>query len=868
MKVGYGSPAKCMINKLLDLLNVDGGCLQDLLIKIFAVGCIITVYAAAENSWTIASTEITQRFSRTILQTTPGIIPTYLVPTIDEPICAGQSCCNSDYTASPYRLQNLNSTLQYAGQQIMTTFYMSLYSNTDLCSSYAGNNTCCTSDVTKLWVDIDPNLSVQYMSYGGQTANFIATQDEFGMQLQLPQQQALSISPQGTLITVTVAGNASSLCAPPDYMLGLSSGTPPICQVIMAGSTPSKAGACCPFNLAAPINTAVSYVPPLPQCSAAISSSPFAMQLKSVSYPSSPVIPANTPLATNYTFTVTSSAPCNASAINQCCSMVAGSVKITLASSAVILSTTVNGAPNLNTAQAALNSINSGLMTFTINGLNLVQGESMEITLLVALKPGSSAVPDICQPGQPESSTVGACSYTFLPAANSVGGSMCCPSSTTSSTTPGNNSATICSPSTEVAISQTIMRFSYIEGPVAVSATPSSPASTRFTFMVYNNYTVCTSLMYCESVCNWQLFINPSIISTLTFDSDLALGASGMQSISIGSNSSVTFTAPPYMETVSYTIIVPQADITLDNLCNNHALGTQSGSPCAAVLRNPSVFSVVLFSEFDVVIPPTSPTPSPYPAVSICSSGNGLSGSCVRVLNATYNTPSSSTVFDFNVMNYGKSSTAPGGCTPDEAVMSLQVLLQPTAASQLQSSNAVVPSSVQFGSDNGVLATVTWTWTPTDGASMHYQMDLSGSLKPDEVCMQRAVPDQPDDSCVVAFTGATTCYTGFIPVYFDSSLQPIPTTSSSVPSGPKASFIAPAVVVPIIVLAAVAVAGFLYWRRRNHQSSESLLGEPLAAARISSSFGGTPPHGSRQDSGAIFERAPSDVFIRLPSSAH
>ncbi|GAX77958.1 hypothetical protein CEUSTIGMA_g5400.t1 [Chlamydomonas eustigma] len=328
------------------------------------------------------------------------------------------------------------------------------------------------------------------MSYGGQTVNFLATKDEFGMQLQLPQQQSLSVSPQGSLITVTVAGNVSSLCAPPDYMLGLTAGTPSNCQVIMKGSTPSKAA-------------------------------------------------------------------CNSTAINQCCGMSVGSIEITLSSYAIVQTTFINGAktlntaqsllPSSNTAQSLLSSSNGGLMVFTIGDLTLVQGDSLEITLTVALPSGSSAVPDICQLGLPSTATVGACSYTFLPAANSVGGGMCCPSSTTLPATPGINNTGTCSPSKEVPISQTIMRFSYIEGPVAVSATASSPTSTRFTFMVYNNFSACSGLMYCEAACNWQLYINPSMINALSFDSDLGTGANGMQAIRTGSNASVTFTAPPFL---------------------------------------------------------------------------------------------------------------------------------------------------------------------------------------------------------------------------------------------------------------------------------------------------------------------------------
>ena len=53
-----------------------------------------------------------------------------------------------------------------------------------------------------------------------------------------------------------------------------------------------------------------------------------------------------------------------------------------------------------------------------------------------------------------------------------------------------------------------------------------------------------------------------------------------------------------------------------------------------------------------------------------------------------------------------------------------------------------------------------WGWTPvTEGASMHYQMDVSGSLTPNAICAQGALMGQPANTCVVAFTGASTCYT-------------------------------------------------------------------------------------------------------------
>ena len=55
---------------------------------------------------------------------------------------------------------------------------------------------------------------------------------------------------------------------------------------------------------------------------------------------------------------------------------------------------------------------------------------------------------------------------------------------------------------------------------------------------------------------------------------------------------------------------------------------------------------------------------------------------------------------------------------------------------------------------------VSWSWTPvTQGASMHYQMDVSGKLTPYSICVQNALPGQPANTCVVVFSGATTCYT-------------------------------------------------------------------------------------------------------------
>ena len=71
------------------------------------------------------------------------------------------------------------------------------------------------------------------------------------------------------------------------------------------------------------------------------------------------------------------------------------------------------------------------------------------------------------------------------------------------------------------------------------------------------------------------------------------------------------------------------------------------------------------------------------------------------------------------------------------------------------------PHPVPLDSNNGALpVSLVWSWTPvTQGASMHYQMDVDGSLSPAAICAQNAIMGQPDNTCVVAFTGTTTCYT-------------------------------------------------------------------------------------------------------------
>ena len=77
-----------------------------------------------------------------------------MVPTTDDSLCTGASCCNSNYRASPYRLQHLNSSLMNLGGSLFTTFYMKVVSDSQACSQYSGPNNCCTANISTIWLDV------------------------------------------------------------------------------------------------------------------------------------------------------------------------------------------------------------------------------------------------------------------------------------------------------------------------------------------------------------------------------------------------------------------------------------------------------------------------------------------------------------------------------------------------------------------------------------------------------------------------------------------------------------------------------------------------------------------------------------------
>ncbi len=455
-------------------------------------------------------------------------------------------------------------------------------------------------------------------------------------------------------------------------MLGIPpAGTPAICQVILKGTAAGQASStCCPFVLSAPMDPSSVYNPPQPQCSQSIANSPFSLALEAVTTPFTlPSAPMGA-IYSNFTFELDANGGCDASAVNACCNMAVDGVQITMSSSVVVVGTSVDGVARPSITSPLVGPGTSGVMqTVSVSGLGLASGINARPTTVVVtvrLPAGASTVPDACLRGAPTSPHVGLCSYSLVSAAAPDGSvSMCCPSGVTAAvapTVPVTPAPGSCAPQLSVPLRTTTMMFSYLEGPL------SDATSTRFMFMVHNNASACPERSYCQDICNWELFINPAFGGALTFESDMS-NSNGVASTNGGSNASVVFQPPPPGGTVTYTVVVGKPDVTIEQLCNGQALGTQTGASCAAVLRSPVVFSTVLFGQSDVAIP-TNPSP-PSPATGFCASGLPLSSSCVRVFNATYNSPLSTTVLDFNVQNYGPS--AAGGCIPDADVMRFQV---------------------------------------------------------------------------------------------------------------------------------------------------------------------------------------------------
>ena len=88
------------------------------------------------------------------LQTKQVDVAQYLIPTRQSTLCYGGNCCNADYRASPFSLQQVNSSLTTVGQIQMTTFYFKLRSDQQRCTG-----SCCSSNIQKIWIDVGEHRS-------------------------------------------------------------------------------------------------------------------------------------------------------------------------------------------------------------------------------------------------------------------------------------------------------------------------------------------------------------------------------------------------------------------------------------------------------------------------------------------------------------------------------------------------------------------------------------------------------------------------------------------------------------------------------------------------------------------------------------
>eukprot|EP00798_Chlamydomonas_sp_ICE-L_P030327 gene30327-35319_t len=103
-----------------------------------------------------------------------GNVPLYLIPTSEPQLCQGDTCCQADDYASPYRVQALNYSVVHVGGQVLTTFYMQLISQ-DYCAVQIDAAGCCNADIQAVWIDVDPEHKVLFATLNGSPASLEMT---------------------------------------------------------------------------------------------------------------------------------------------------------------------------------------------------------------------------------------------------------------------------------------------------------------------------------------------------------------------------------------------------------------------------------------------------------------------------------------------------------------------------------------------------------------------------------------------------------------------------------------------------------------------------------------------------------------------
>ncbi|GFR49057.1 hypothetical protein Agub_g11083, partial [Astrephomene gubernaculifera] len=711
--------------------------------------------------------EFMPRFTRVLKQDLTSVA-TYLLPTQQPQLCAG-NCCQADSYASPYGLLYQNHSQQVFGGRTYTTFFYQFHAH-HACDSTLDRQQCCTATADNVWIDVDPTLKVKYVSMNGQRlAN--SEQNEYGLKLgalNLNVAQAVS----GIPITITVEGAADALCPPP----GLAP-IPGLCELVVQGTSASNPNACCPSTITENSDTAFPAPDHAFQCSASLDNSPFQLVFDGVS---APLVVAGQQYV-SYNFRLAATDSCTADSVTDCCNAQLAYIDLKV-TDLPITAVQLDGKSVTFTTSTWNEPNSASYRSLVVDNLNLVADDlgnaGLPLTVTVRLPTGSSGNVDLCDASSDP--TQGACNYYL----HSEDG-FCCPSGLAlpASSVPPPPAGT-CAPATNVPASEASMSLQYYER-------MSSSATTTFAFLLANhNPSSGCDKPYCADVCSWTLYLDPSVASQVAVGHENPAN-NGRQIIQGGATASLTFTYGPAGEsTTNFYVTLPAGGKGLSDLCARNALPGQGSKACAAVVRSSSVYIMVFFDESDVIIVAGS---SPPPALPTCADPRPLSDSCLTVQPARYNTLQSSSVFEFAVSPASSSAACVPPSPPGNSA-TVHLLLAPAIVDQLTTRGNILPATgLTLDRTDGVR----WTVSSTSAANMTFQ--VQGPLSIAEVCRQGVTSDQPSKTCVVEVIGDNGCFRGYVGAVADGLLVWV-SPSSSGSKGVSVGVVVPAVVVPSVVL--------------------------------------------------------------------
>lgn len=411
-----------------------------------------------------------------------------------------------------------------------------------------------------------------------------------------------------TVLSVTVEGAVDNLCPLPD--IAPVSG---LCDIIVEGGTPSNSKACCPRGL----STLSSNPWEVPQnyfsCVAEGSSSPFNLQLASVSDVFTDAIGDE---YVSYVFKLSRNQNCREGP-NSCCGMVLDYMQLKVLDTAQVTGVTFGGKP-LNHSAAPWNEPGqAGYKGLMISGLDKgaedLPTEGLTLAVTVRVPVTATSMPQLCSvPVQgPNSGRFGGCEYYLH--SDILTRSFCCPQGTTDGALGPVLDRSMCEPKRAVAINSTSMTFMYYQHLYRTT-------STEVAFLLTNLNTAACNKQYCMDSCGWTLYVRDEIAAALTFTHE-ELSNSGKQVVTRGAEAAVSFTyGPSGNQSITYTFNAP-GNTNLRQLCRPNAYPGQGNYPCAAKVKAAGVYAMVFFSEDDLVIktnPPVTPVSGLLPACQLC----------------------------------------------------------------------------------------------------------------------------------------------------------------------------------------------------------------------------------------------------------